>query len=202
MGLKKAAISLCWWPCVAVLLSCNFSMCLLTSCKNSPKPLVLIFHYLVLWGKALVKEEMVSPSYIIKLLSCNNFSMCLLTSGKRHLVLIFHYLLLWGEALVKEKMVSPSSHRKQYGGKHSMLQIPLPDDSIEKFILPEVCMHICLPQSLTDENKSASAISHCNTWDRCISKGLRVNPSSIFQKCVFSYKETWNQSMFIHYPSL
>ena len=158
-------------------------MCLLTSCKNSPKHLVLIFHYLVLWAKASVKEEMVSLSYLIKL-SRNNFSMCL-DFWQEALGPHTPLILCCGpnEVLVKEKMASPSSHEKQYGGKHSILQIPLPDDSFEKFILPNVCVHICQPQSLTDENRSAAALSHCAThvidvW------GLLMNPPSIFQKCV------------------
>ena len=38
MGLKNAVILLCWWACVVVLLSINnFSLCMLSSCKKSPR---------------------------------------------------------------------------------------------------------------------------------------------------------------------
>ena len=44
---------------------------------------------------------------------------------------------------------------------NSVLRIPLLDDTIGKFILLEVLLYICLPQSLTDVKKFATALSHC-----------------------------------------
>ena len=45
------------------------------------------------------------------------------------------------------------------GGKHNVLQIPLLNDTINKLFLPEVCMYIFLPQSLSDLKKSTTAFS-------------------------------------------
>ena len=39
----------------------------------------------------------------------------------------------------------------------------VPYDTIGRFFFPEVCMYICLPQSLIDVKRSATAMSYCTT---------------------------------------
>ena len=67
----------------------------------------------------------------------------------------------WAKALFREAMVSLLFLKKHYNDKHSVLQTPLPDDTVAKFFLLEVFMHIYLPQPLTDVMKFAAVLSHC-----------------------------------------
>ena len=98
------------------------------------------------------------------MLSFNNFSLCLLSSSMespRH-----HwpsYSITWRSGpkpFLKRQCYLPLI-KKQSDDKHSLLQIPILDDTIGKFFLLEVFMHICLPQSLTYLKKFAAALSQC-----------------------------------------
>ena len=71
---KEVVIVLCWWACVVVLLSNNFSPCLLSSRKRSPK-----YHWSSSYSinlrtktKHCLKGAMVSPSYFIKTIAVTN----------------------------------------------------------------------------------------------------------------------------------
>ena len=93
---------------------------------------------------------------MVVLLSFNNFSLCLLSSRKKS---PRHH---WAKALFKEAMVSPSDFiKRHYNDKHSVLRIPLLDDTIGKFFPLEVFVYIYLPQSLADVMKFAADLSHC-----------------------------------------
>ena len=119
MGLKKAVIVLRWWARVVVLLSVNnFSWCLVSSSKKSPK---------YCWS---------------------SYSTTLRNGSK---------------PCLKRQSCLPLFHTKEHNDKHIVLQIPLPDDTIGKFSLLEVFVHIYLPRSLTDVKKFTTALSHCAT---------------------------------------
>ena len=52
-------------------------------------------------------------------------------------------------------------HKQHHSNKHSVLQIPLPNETIDKFFLLEVLVHIILPQYVTDVMKFVAALLHC-----------------------------------------
>ena len=97
------------------------------------------------------------------LLSFNNFSLCLLRSSKKspkHCWSSYSITLHSGpKLLLKVAMVSHYYFIKNTTVTDVFFKLHFLM-TIGKFILLEVSMHICLPQSLTDVMKFTAALSH------------------------------------------
>ena len=81
------------------------------------------------------------------------------SSVKHHWSSYIHYLAQWAKFSIKEEMISPSTFIKNITTINNVLQILL-NETIHKFLLEEVSMYICLPQSLTDVKKFTIALAH------------------------------------------
>ena len=122
------------------------------------------------------------------LLSFNNFSLYLLSYGKKspkHHWSSYSITLHSGPNPGLERhCISLLCHKKQHNEKHSFLCIILPDDTIGKFFLLDVFVHICLPQSLTDVKKFAASLSHIATHVIDVCPHKRERKQDILTSCL------------------